>query len=155
MQSEFARARQGGVDPDEIAKFERLAAEWWNPDGKFRPLHKFNPVRLAYVRDRAAAHFGRDIKGGRPLAGLRLVDIGCGGGLLTEPMARLGADVVGIDPAPTNIEVACLHAGESGLAVDYRATDAQTLAASGESFDVVLAMEVIEHVPDRNAFIAA
>ena len=155
MQSEFARAPQGGVDPHEIAKFERLAAEWWNPDGKFRPLHKFNPVRLAYIRDRAASHFGRDTKGGRPLTGLRLVDIGCGGGLLAEPMARLGAEVVGIDPAPTNVEVARLHAGDSGLAVDYRATDAETLAVSGETFDVVLAMEVIEHVPDRNAFIAA
>jgi 2-polyprenyl-6-hydroxyphenyl methylase/3-demethylubiquinone-9 3-methyltransferase len=148
-------ARQGGVDPDEVAKFERLAAEWWNPDGKFRPLHKFNPVRLGYIRDRAAAHFGRDIKAGRALAGLKLLDIGCGGGLLSEPMARLGAAVVGIDPARTNIEVARLHAQESGLAVEYRAMDAETLALSGDAFDVVLAMEVIEHVPDRNAFIAA
>ena len=155
MQSEFTKARSGGVDAAEVAKFERLAAEWWNPDGKFRPLHKFNPVRLAYIRDRAAGHFGRDIKAGRPLAGLRFLDIGCGGGLLSEPMARLGAEVVGADPAPTNIEVARLHAAESGLGIDYRATDAETLAAGGETFDVVLAMEVIEHVPDRDAFIAA
>lgn len=155
MQSEPAKIRHGSVDPGEVAKFERLAAEWWNPDGKFRPLHKFNPVRLGYIRDRSAAHFGRDVKAGRPFSGLKLLDIGCGGGLLSEPMARLGAEVVGIDPAPTNIAVARLHAGESGLAVDYRATDAETLAGSGERFDVVLAMEVVEHVPDRDAFIAA
>lgn len=143
------------IDPAEVQKFERLAAEWWNPDGKFRPLHKFNPVRLAYVRDRVAAHFGREPRTEKPFAGLRLLDIGCGGGLLAEPMARLGADVVGADPAPTNIEVARLHAAQSGLAIDYRATTAEAVAAAGEKFDIVLAMEVIEHVADRDGFVGA
>lgn len=142
------------VDPAEIAKFERMAAEWWNPDGKFRPLHRFNPVRLGYVRDRVAAHHGRDIRGARPLSGLRIADIGCGGGLLCEPLTRLGAALVGIDPAPANIAVARLHAERGGLAIDYRATTAEVLAASGESFDVVMAMEVVEHVADVPAFIA-
>jgi 2-polyprenyl-6-hydroxyphenyl methylase/3-demethylubiquinone-9 3-methyltransferase len=145
---------EGSVDPAEIRKFERMAAEWWDPDGKFRPLHKFNPVRLAYIRDRVASHFARDTRQGRPLAGLRLLDIGCGGGLLSEPMARLGAEVLGADPAPANIEVARLHAAQSGLPIDYRATTAEALAAGGESFDVVLAMEVVEHVADREAFLA-
>jgi 2-polyprenyl-6-hydroxyphenyl methylase/3-demethylubiquinone-9 3-methyltransferase len=143
------------VDPGELQKFERMAAEWWNPDGKFKPLHKFNPVRLGYVRDKVAAHFGRDARAPKPLAGLRLLDIGCGGGLLSEPMARLGADVVGADPARGNIEMARLHAAQSGLAIDYRATTAEALAAAGESFDVVLAMEVVEHVADRDGFVAA
>jgi 2-polyprenyl-6-hydroxyphenyl methylase / 3-demethylubiquinone-9 3-methyltransferase len=143
------------IDPAEIAKFERLAAEWWNPDGKFRPLHKFNPVRLAYIRDKVAAHFGRDIRAPKPFAGLRLLDIGCGGGLLAEPMTRLGAAVVGADPADANIEVARLHAAQSGLEIDYRPATAEALAAAGESFDVVLAMEVVEHVADRDGFIAA
>ncbi len=141
------------VDPAEIAKFERMATEWWDIDGKFRPLHKFNPVRLAYVRDVVAEHFGRDPKGARPLSELRLLDIGCGGGLLSEPMARLGAETVGIDPSETNIEVARRHAGRGGLAVDYRATTAEALAETGERFDVVLAMEVVEHVSDVEAFI--
>ncbi len=143
------------VDPAEIRKFERMAAEWWDPDGKFRPLHKLNPARLAYVRDVAIAHFGRDLKAGRPLAGLRLLDIGCGGGLLTEPLTRLGATTVGVDPAPTNIEVARLHAARSDLAIDYRATTAEALVEAGELFDVVLAMEVVEHVANVDAFIDA
>jgi 2-polyprenyl-6-hydroxyphenyl methylase / 3-demethylubiquinone-9 3-methyltransferase len=143
------------VDPAEIRKFERMAAEWWDPDGKFRPLHKLNPARLAYVRDVAIAHFGRDLKAGRPLAGLRLLDIGCGGGLLTEPLTRLGATTIGVDPAPTNIEVARLHAARSDLAIDYRATTAEALVEAGELFDVVLAMEVVEHVANVDAFIDA
>jgi 2-polyprenyl-6-hydroxyphenyl methylase / 3-demethylubiquinone-9 3-methyltransferase len=143
------------VDPAEIRKFERMAAEWWDPDGKFRPLHKLNPARLAYVRDVAVAHFGRDLKAGRPLSGLRLLDIGCGGGLLTEPLTRLGATTAGVDPAPTNIEVARLHAALSNLAIDYRATTAEALVEAGELFDVVLAMEVVEHVADVGAFIDA
>jgi 2-polyprenyl-6-hydroxyphenyl methylase / 3-demethylubiquinone-9 3-methyltransferase len=143
------------VDPTEIAKFERMAAEWWSPDGKFRPLHKFNPVRLSYIRDVVVKHFARDPKAGKPFTGLRLLDIGCGGGILSEPMARLGADVVGIDPSATNVEVARLHARRSDLAIDYRATTAEALGATGEKFDVVLAMEVVEHVADIDAFVAA
>ncbi len=148
-------ATKSTIDAAEIRKFERLAAEWWNPDGKFRPLHKFNPVRLAYIRDEIVGRFGRDIKGESPLGGLRLLDIGCGGGLLAEPMARLGAEVVGADPAPANIDAARLHAAASGLAIDYRATTAEALAEAGETFDVVLAMEVVEHVADIPAFLAA
>jgi 2-polyprenyl-6-hydroxyphenyl methylase / 3-demethylubiquinone-9 3-methyltransferase len=143
------------VDAGEIAKFERMAAEWWDPDGKFRPLHKFNPIRLAYVRDVMAEHFGRDPKRGKPLADLRLLDIGCGGGLLAEPMARLGAETIGIDPSATNVEVARRHAESCRLAIDYRATTAEALVEAGELFDVVLAMEVVEHVADVEAFIAA
>jgi 2-polyprenyl-6-hydroxyphenyl methylase/3-demethylubiquinone-9 3-methyltransferase len=148
-------SKHATIDRAEIAKFERMAAEWWDADGKFRPLHRFNPVRIAYVRDIIAAHFGRDAKGGRPLAGLRLLDIGCGGGILSEPMARLGAEVVGLDPSETNVGVARLHAEEGGLAIDYRATTAEELAAAGERFDVVLAMEVVEHVADVAVFITA
>ena len=143
------------TDPAEIAKFERMAAEWWNPDGNFKPLHKFNPARLAIIRDGIAGHFGRDAKAAQPFAGLRTLDIGCGGGLVAEPLARLGAAVVGADPAPTNIAVARLHAEASGLSIDYRATTAEALAEAGESFDAVLALEVVEHVPDLRAFIAA
>jgi 2-polyprenyl-6-hydroxyphenyl methylase/3-demethylubiquinone-9 3-methyltransferase len=147
--------RGGAVDPAEVEKFERMAAEWWSPDGKFRPLHKLNPVRLAFIRDVVCEHFRRDPKAGRPLAGLKLLDIGCGGGLLTEPMARLGAEAIGADPSRVNIEVARLHAEQCGLAIDYRETTAEALATSAERFDVVLAMEVIEHVPDIDAFLAA
>jgi 2-polyprenyl-6-hydroxyphenyl methylase/3-demethylubiquinone-9 3-methyltransferase len=146
---------QGTIDPAEVAKFERLAAEWWDPDGKFRPLHGLNPARLAFVRDVVAGRFDRDPKAGRPLAGLRLLDLGCGGGLLSEPMARLGAQVVGADPSAVNIEVARLHAASSGLAIDYREATAEALAAAGEAFDVVLALEVVEHVADVPAFLAA
>ena len=150
-----ASTRSTTVDPTEIRKFERMAAEWWDPDGKFRPLHRFNPVRLGYIRELVVQHFGRDPKAGKPFAGLSLLDIGCGGGLLSEPMARLGAEVVGIDPSETNAEIAQLHAGRSGLAIDYRAVTAEALAETGARFDVVLAMEVVEHVTDVSAFIAA
>jgi len=143
------------IDPAEVAKFERMAADWWNADGKFRPLHKLNPARLGYIRDNVAGHFQRDAKSGKPLAGLRLLDIGCGGGLLTEPMARLGADSVGADPARANIDAARRHAEQGGLSIDYRETTAEALAAAGEAFDVVLAMEVIEHVADMQAFLHA
>lgn len=143
------------IDPAEIARFSAMAAEWWNPQGKFRPLHKFNPVRLGFIRDRICAHFGRDGLSDSPLSGLRLLDIGCGGGLVSEPMARLGASVVGADASERNIGVASLHAAEAGVAVDYRATSAEALAAAGEQFDVVLALEVVEHVADLDGFLAA
>lgn len=141
------------VDPAEVAKFQAMAAEWWDTEGKFKPLHMMNPVRLDYITRQIAAEFGRDLAAPRPFAGLRLLDIGCGGGLLSEPMARLGADVVGADAAEGNIPVARLHAGEAGLAIDYRHTTAEALAAAGEGFDVVLAMEIVEHVADPQGFV--
>jgi 2-polyprenyl-6-hydroxyphenyl methylase / 3-demethylubiquinone-9 3-methyltransferase len=141
------------IDTREIEHFSALATEWWNPNGKFRPLHKFNPVRLVYIRDQVAARFGRDPRVARPFEGLRVLDMGCGGGLLCEPMARLGATVVGADASQTNIEVANLHAAEGGLEIDYRATTAEALADTGETFDVVLNMEVVEHVADVDLFI--
>jgi 2-polyprenyl-6-hydroxyphenyl methylase/3-demethylubiquinone-9 3-methyltransferase len=141
------------IDPGEDERFSRLAGEWWDPCGKMAVLHRFNPVRLAYVRDATCRQFRRDA--GRPpcLGGLRILDIGCGGGLLCEPLARLGAGVVGADPSPDNIEAARLHAGRGGLAIDYRVTTAEALAAAGERFDVVLAMEVVEHVADVGLFV--
>lgn len=141
------------IDPAEVARFSALAAEWWNPNGKFGVLHKFNPVRLAFIRDQTAGHFGRDARGPKPFAGLRLLDIGCGGGLLAEPMARLGFEVVGADASEKNIKTAGVHAREQQLAIDYRATTAEDLAAAGERFDVILNMEVIEHVADLPLFI--
>ena len=134
------------INPEEVDKFGRLAEQWWDPAGKFRPIHKFNPVRLSYIRDHALRHFGKDGAVRQPLAGLSVLDIGCGGGLLSEPLARLGAKMVGVDAAEPNIVVARLHAEQSGLAIDYRATTAEALAAAGERFDIVLNMEVVEHV---------
>ena len=142
-------------DPSEIAKFEAMAAEWWDPKGKFKPLHMMNPIRLGYITTQIATEFGRDLKTPRPFEGLRLLDIGCGGGLLSEPMARLGAQVVGADAAPKNIEVARLHADQVGLDIDYRAETAEALLAAGESFDAVLAMEIVEHVAEPPAFVQA
>jgi 2-polyprenyl-6-hydroxyphenyl methylase / 3-demethylubiquinone-9 3-methyltransferase len=141
------------VDEAEIARFSALAARWWNEHGEMRMLHRLNPVRLAYIRDHVAARFGRDPKRLDSLAGLRILDIGCGGGILSEPLARLGAGVVGADPAQANIEVARQHAGEAGVAVDYRCTTAEALADAGERFDLVLAMEVVEHVADLGLFV--
>jgi 2-polyprenyl-6-hydroxyphenyl methylase/3-demethylubiquinone-9 3-methyltransferase len=141
------------IDAAEIRKFERMAADWWAPEGKFRPLHRLNPARLAFVRDVAAAHFSRDAKSGRPLTSLGILDIGCGGGILSEPLARLGGTVVGIDPSEANIAAARHHAEASGLVIDYRATTAEALAEAGNVFDIVLAMEVVEHVADMPAFI--
>ena len=143
------------VDPAEIARFSAIAAEWWDPAGKFRPLHKLNPVRLTYIRDRLCAHFGRDARRPRPLAGLRILDIGCGGGLIAEPLTRLGAEIVAIDASATNIGVARAHALESELAIDYRHGTAEDLAARRETFDAVLALEIVEHVADLDAFLTA
>lgn len=141
------------IDPDEVERFSAMAKEWWDPNGKFRPLHKFNPVRLTYIRDRIAEQFGRDTRSPMPFEGLRVLDIGCGGGLLCEPMTRLGAAVTGADASQTNIEVASIHAEEAGLDIDYRATSAEALADAGEQFDVVLNMEVVEHVADVDLFV--
>ncbi|HEY4199097.1 MAG TPA: bifunctional 2-polyprenyl-6-hydroxyphenol methylase/3-demethylubiquinol 3-O-methyltransferase UbiG [Devosiaceae bacterium] len=141
------------IDDAEVEKFGAMADEWWDPNGKFKPIHKFNPVRLGYIRDHAIAHFGKDGTARRPLEGLKILDIGCGGGLLCEPVARLGATVTGVDAAERNIKVAELHAAQSGLAIDYRATTSEALAAAGEKFDIVLNMEVIEHVADVPLFV--
>ncbi|KKB78384.1 3-demethylubiquinone-9 3-methyltransferase [Devosia soli] len=134
------------INDAEIAKFTAMAEEWWNPKGKFKPLHKFNPVRLSYIRDNLISHFARDTTVMRPLEGLKIVDIGCGGGLLCEPLTRLGATVTGVDAAERNITIAKIHAEKSGLDIDYRVTTSEALVAAGEKFDVVLNMEVVEHV---------
>ncbi len=151
-QRETARST---IDPDEVAKFEAMAAEWWDPAGKFKPLHMLNPCRLGYITDQIAAEFERDLNARLPFDGLRILDIGCGGGLLCEPMARLGAEVVGADAAPRNIPVAQLHAEQSGLAIDYRQTTAEDMAQAGEQFDVVLNMEVVEHVASPIDYLTA
>jgi len=143
------------IDPAEVAKFEAMAAEWWDLNGKFKPLHMMNPCRLGYITQQIAAHFNRDLTESKPLKGLRLLDIGCGGGLLSEPMARLGATVVGADAAEGNIPVAQVHADQQGLKIDYRHTTAEALADAGEQFDVVLNMEVVEHVSDPQAYLNA
>jgi len=148
-----AKSRASSVDDAEIDRFSRMAATWWDPKGPMAALHKFNPQRLGYIRDQAAARFTRDPKKLDCLKGLRILDIGCGAGILSEPLARLGASVVGADPAEENIEAAKTHAEATGVAVDYRATTAEALAEAGEKFDIVLAMEVVEHVVDVPAFV--
>jgi 2-polyprenyl-6-hydroxyphenyl methylase / 3-demethylubiquinone-9 3-methyltransferase len=140
------------LDLAEVEKFSKMAAEWWNPKGKFGVLHVFNPVRLQYIKEQVCARFGRDPFDPKPFRGLRFLDIGCGGGLLCEPMARLGADVVGVDPSEKNIKTAIVHAQETELAIDYRCGTAEDLAAAGELFDVILNMEVIEHVNNPQNF---
>ena len=143
------------IDASEIEKFQAMAAEWWDPSGKFKPLHMLNPCRLDYITSQIAAEFGRDLTSPLPFKGLRILDIGCGGGLLSEPMARLGATVVGADAAERNIPVATLHAEQQGLNIDYRHTSAEALVVAGETFDAVMNMEVVEHVSDPLAFLTA
>ncbi len=149
------QASQTTVDPSEIAKFEAMAAEWWDENGKFKPLHMLNPCRLDYITSQIAGEFDRNLSDPTPFMGLRILDIGCGGGLLSEPMARLGADVVGADAAERNIPVARIHAEQSGLTIDYRHTTAEALADANEQFDVVLNMEVVEHVASPIDYLTA
>lgn len=141
------------IDAEEVARFSAMAADWWNPNGKFAPLHKFNPTRLGYIRDIAANHFDRNGASPKPFAGLRLLDIGCGGGLLSEPMSRLGFEVVGADASEQNIKTAAVHADEQDLVIDYRATTAEALNEASERFDIVLNMEVVEHVANPRRFL--
>ncbi|HWP26542.1 MAG TPA: bifunctional 2-polyprenyl-6-hydroxyphenol methylase/3-demethylubiquinol 3-O-methyltransferase UbiG [Xanthobacteraceae bacterium] len=150
-----ATARSGStVDAAEMERFAALAEEWWDPHGKMAVLHKFNPVRLGYIRDLATDHFGRDAKRLDCLKDLRILDIGCGGGILSEPLARLGANVVGADASEANIAAARRHAEDGGLSIDYRCSTAEALADAGERFDIVLAMEVVEHVADVPLFVS-
>lgn len=149
-----ATAAPGNLDAAEVARFQALAKAWWDPTGKFRPLHQIGPARLTFVRDEIKRHFGRDSDGLRPLQDLRIIDVGCGGGLMSEPLSRLGARVTGIDPGERNIAIAQDHAAGQGLTIDYRATTAEALVAEGELFDAVVCLEVVEHVPDVAAFVA-
>ncbi|MFK7902369.1 MAG: bifunctional 2-polyprenyl-6-hydroxyphenol methylase/3-demethylubiquinol 3-O-methyltransferase UbiG [Nitratireductor sp.] len=148
-------ANKSTIDQADVDRFSAIADEWWSATGKFKPLHKFNPVRLQYIKEQVCEHFGRDIKDPKAFKGLRFLDIGCGGGLLSEPMARMGATIVGADASETNIEVAKIHAKQSDLEIDYRATTSEALEASGEKFDVILNMEVVEHVADVDLFITS
>jgi len=143
------------IDSGEVARFEAQAARWWDPDGEAKPLHRINPARLQFIRDRLAAQFGRDATSLKPFAGLTLLDIGCGAGLIAEPMARLGFAVTATDASPAMIDAARAHAEAGGLPIDYRTEPAETLAAAGARFDAVLALEVVEHVPDLEAFLDA
>jgi len=149
------QGNQSTVDPAEVAKFEAMAAEWWDLEGKFKPLHMLNPCRLDYITQQISMEFDRDLSADLPFKGLRILDIGCGGGLLCEPMARLGATVVGADAAAGNIPVAKLHAEQSGLEIDYRHITAEALAGANEQFDVILNMEVVEHVASPPAYLFA
>jgi 2-polyprenyl-6-hydroxyphenyl methylase/3-demethylubiquinone-9 3-methyltransferase len=143
------------LDPAEVERFSRLATEWWDPNGKFRPLHQIGPPRLSFIRDQAVAHFGRDTQTLKPLSGLTALDIGCGGGLVSEPLTRMGAAVTAIDPSERNIAIARNHAEAQGLAIDYRPVRVEDLVAEGRTFDVVACLEVVEHVPEPATFIAA
>ncbi|WP_321447822.1 bifunctional 2-polyprenyl-6-hydroxyphenol methylase/3-demethylubiquinol 3-O-methyltransferase UbiG [uncultured Cohaesibacter sp.] len=149
-----AQAKATTVDDEEIARFSAMAQEWWSPKGKFRPLHKFNPTRVSYLRETLLSHFGLDAKDKTPLEGLDILDVGCGGGLLCEPLCRLGANVVGVDASETNIGIASTHAKENDLDITYKATTAESLVTEGAKFDVVLTMEVVEHVSDVDLFIS-
>lgn len=155
MDKEIPKPLGGTVDEAEIAKFAAMAEEWWDPDGKFKPLHKFNPVRIAFIRDRLCAHFGRDPLAVEPLKGLSILDIGCGGGLLCEPLSRLGASVTGIDATERSVHVATAHAEQMGLTIDYQFTSVEALAAGEMRFDAVMNMEVVEHVANADTFLRA
>jgi 2-polyprenyl-6-hydroxyphenyl methylase / 3-demethylubiquinone-9 3-methyltransferase len=148
-------AASPSVDEREIDRFDRMAEEWWNPNGKFRPLHQFNPVRLGFIRSVAAEHFGRDARALSPFDGLDLLDIGCGGGLLSEPMARMGFRVTGADASEKNVRTAQAHARDQDLPLNYSIATAESLAQQGQQFDLILNMEVIEHVADVHVFVAA
>lgn len=143
------------IDQDDVERFSAMAENWWDPSGPFAPLHALNPVRLSFLKDTLCAHLGRDPAALKPFSGLSILDAGCGGGLLCEPLARLGASVTGIDASPTNIEVAALHASQAGLEIDYRESTVEALRERAEPFDVVLAMEVVEHVSDITLFVEA
>lgn len=143
------------IDPEEVARFDALGQTWWDEAGPMRVLHRFNPVRLTYIRDTACRHFGRNPNAPLALQGLSLVDVGCGGGVLSEPLARLGAQVTGLDPAPNNIAVARRHAEAEGVAVDYRSETIESVVAAGARYDIVVAMEVVEHVADMKGFLGA
>jgi len=147
--------RENTVDPAEIARFSALADAWWDPEGDFRPLHRFNPARLGYIHDRICEHFARDKRSLKPLEGLTVLDVGCGGGLVTEPIARMGATASAIDASERNIGVASLHAKQGGLDIDYRIAASETVAAEKKQFDIVLALEIIEHVADVDLFMAS
>jgi len=151
--AQTVQTAQTTIDADEVARFSAMADEWWDPTGKFKPLHKFNPIRLGYIRDRLCDHFDRDAHSLTPLEGLTLLDVGCGGGLISEPLARMGAKVTGIDASEKNIGTAQAHAARSGVEVDYRCTTAEDLHAAGEIFDIVLSLEVVEHVADVDLFL--
>jgi 2-polyprenyl-6-hydroxyphenyl methylase / 3-demethylubiquinone-9 3-methyltransferase len=142
------------LDPAEVARFAALAADWWDPNGKFKPLHRLGPTRMAFIRDAAVKHFGRADGGLKPLAQLRMLDVGCGGGLVAEPLARMGATVTGIEPAEANLAAARAHAVAQGLTIDYRPDRVEVLAATNTQFDCVVCLEVIEHVPDVRAFLS-
>lgn len=146
-------SHKSSIDPAEVAKFQAMAREWWDPTGKFKPLHMLNPTRLEYIVSQIAAEYGLDRRQPQPFKGLKLLDIGCGGGLISEPMARLGAEVTGADAADGNIAIARLHAEESGLNIDYRNQTAEALLDEGARFNVVLALEIVEHVADPQAFL--
>lgn len=154
-ESPFPVGDAPSVDADEVANFEAMAESWWDPEGLFKPLHKINPIRLSYIETTLGDHFDLDMTAKRPLSGLRILDVGCGGGLVCEPLARLGAKILGIDPSEKNIHIASAHAAKSDLALDYRFITAEELAAGGHRFDAVLALEVVEHVADLTSFLAA
>jgi 2-polyprenyl-6-hydroxyphenyl methylase/3-demethylubiquinone-9 3-methyltransferase len=154
-QTDRPDARPGNLDPAEVERFQALAKAWWDPTGKFRPLHQIGPARLTFVRDEIARHFGRETGGLRPLKDLTVLDVGCGGGLMSEPLARLGARVTGIDPGEKNIRIARGHAEPQGLAIDYRVATVEQLVGAGERYDAVVCLEVVEHVPEVGAFVKA